>query len=214
MKKLLLPIFMITSIIYSCKSKEKKEVSTNDKPVATVDSTLVTDSSWGLINKQTDYAALQKSYGANNVVNETICGPECADSIDVTKIYPGTPREIIVHWDENGYQKSISMLENYMEGAPYHTASGLKIGSTLADILKENGGKQIMFNGFDWDYGGYIVAYGGGPLEKSKIRYRLMHNDDFGEDLMGDEEFNTEMPEAKKRLDKILIGHLILGFGE
>lgn len=33
-------------------------------------------------------ADLQAIYGVANVKDERICGPECADSIDVTRIYP------------------------------------------------------------------------------------------------------------------------------
>ncbi len=214
MKKFILPLLIITTVIYSCGNKDNKATPVADKPEIKIDSTLVTDSSWGLITKSTDFAGLQTIYGAANVKDERICGPECADSIDVTKIYAEKNNEIIVYWKEGLYHKKIESLENYMESGPYHTATGLKIGSTLEELLKVNNGQQILFNGFDWDYGGFIQAYGGGPLENSSVRFRLQMVGDGGSELSGDSEFNTEMPEVKKNLTKIKISALTLSFSK
>jgi len=144
MKKIILPLLIIATIIYSCAGKDKKTISITEKPEVKIDSTLLTDSSWGLINKSTDFAGLLAMYGVANVKNERICGPECADSIDITKIYPEKSNEFIVYWKDSLYHKAIAFIETYLPDGPYHTANGLKIGSTLENLLKTKNGIEAF----------------------------------------------------------------------
>lgn len=211
MKKMILPLLLIATIIYGCGNKEKKATIVTETPEVKIDSTLITESSWGLITKSTDFAGLQAIYGAGNIKDERICGPECADSIDVTKIYPEKNNEFIVYWKDSLYHKSISLIEAYLPDGSYHTANGLKISSTLEELLKING-KKIIFSGFDWDYGGSILDYGMGALQNSPIRFHLGLDENAGTELSGDAEFNTDMPEVKKNLTKIKISTVSLSF--
>ena len=213
MKKIMLTLLIITTVINSCGNKDKKATPVADKPEVKIDSTLITDSSWGLITKSTDFAGLQSIYGEANVKNERICGPECADSIDVTKIYPEKNNEFIVYWKDSLYHKSVAFIETYLPDGPYHTDKGLKIGSTFEELLKING-KKIIFSGFDWDYGGSIQDYGMGTLQNSPVSFRLEMTGDGGTELSGDSEFNTEMPEVKKNMAKIKISTLTLSFSK
>jgi len=213
MKKIILPLIIIATSIYSCGNKDKKATPVAEKPEVKIDSALITDSSWGLITKKTDFAGLQAIYGAANVKDERICGPECADSIDVTIIYPEKNNEFTVYWKDNLYHTAIAFIETYLPDGPYHTVNGLKIGSSLEDLLKING-KQIIFSGFDWDYGGSIQDYGMGTLQNSPLGFRLEMTGDGGTELSGDSEFNTEMPEVKKNLTKIKILALTLSFSK
>ena len=213
MKKIILSLLIIAAVIYSCGSKDKKATPVAEKTEVKIDSSLLTDSSWGLITKSTDFAGLQAIYGASNVKDERICGPECADSLDVTKIYPEKNNEFIVYWRDSLYHKSISFIETYLPDGPYHTDKGLKIGSTFEELLKING-KQIIFSGFDWDYGGSIQDYGMGTLQNSPLGFRLAMDEGGGTELSGDLEFNTEMPEVKKNLTKIKISTLTLSFSK
>ncbi len=213
MKKLIVPLLILTAILYSCGNKDKKTTTVTENREVKIDSTLITDSSWGLITKSTDFAGLQEIFGKANVKDERICGPECADSIDVTKIYPEKNNEFIVYWKDSLYHKSISFIETYLPDGPYHTDKGLKINSTFEELLKING-KKIIFSGFDWDYGGYIQDYGLGTLQNSPIGYRLAIDEDGSTELSGDTEFNTEMPEVKKNLTKIKISTMSLSFSK
>lgn len=211
MKKFILPLFAFTLFVASCGNKDKKVAKTDEEvatpPLAPIDSTLVTDSSWGPITPTVDFAGLKKIYGDANVMDETICGPECADSIDVTRIYPATGDEITVYWQENKYHKAIESLETYSKR--YRTTTGLKVGSTFRELLTYNG-KKIIYNGFDWDYGGFIADYGGGAMEKSNLNFRLSPDENMGMELSGDSEFDTDMAETKKNLDKITIFSMTL----
>lgn len=113
MKKFLL-LGLIVCSFYACKSKDSKKDTVDMKDTIAADSTLITDSSWGLINSKTDFESLKQQYGASNVKNETICGPECADSIDVTIVYATTPKEMIVYWKDGGYHKTVEVVESAM----------------------------------------------------------------------------------------------------
>jgi hypothetical protein len=207
MKKNILLLFVITVIIYSCGNKEKKATTVTEKPVVKIDSTLITDSSWGLITKNTDFEALLAIYGTSNVIDKRVCGLECMDSIDVTIIYPESNRQITVNWKDSAYHKTIAILETWFPESGYHTAAGIKIGSPFKDLLQLNG-KKITFSGFSWDYGGYINSYNNGTLEKSAIRFQLEQTEDAGTELSGDIELNTDMPEVKKYIDKIQVSHI------
>jgi hypothetical protein len=211
MKKILIFVCFIISFT-SCKQKEKKETTVeNEKPAIKIDSLLITDTSWGFINSKLNFSDLKVIYGEDNVKDERICSPECIDTIDVTKIYPGTSKEIIVYWKDSAYHKTIGMLLCYADSAAYHTSAGLKIGSSLKDILQLNG-KKINFAGFGWDYGGYLHSYNNGTMEKSPISFRLDLMDDSGTELLGDLELNTDMPAVQKKLDKIKVYQISLSF--
>jgi hypothetical protein len=204
MKKFVFFLCIAAFTISCANDKKEKPSEVKTTVVPSIDSTLITDSSWGAITPRTDFAGLQHIFGTANIKDERICGPECADTIDVTKIYPGTNKEIIVHWSDKFYHKIILSLESSEEGNPYHTFNGIRMGSTLQDLLKLNG-KKITFWGFDWDYGGYIQSYNNGALEKSTIGYRMELAENADNSLSGDAEFDTDMPAAKKMLDKITI---------
>jgi len=214
MNKILL-LLAIASLVYSCNSDKKAgpvaEAPVTEKPLTNIDSTLITDSSWGLINKNTDITGMQQLFGAGNIKDERICGPECADSVDVTTVYPGKNNEFVVYWQDSAYHKKISFVESSRASAPYHTSSGLKVGSTLTDIVKLNG-RKITFSGFGWDYGGTIQSYNNGTLEKSSLIFHLDLTDNDDRSLFGDKELNTDMPSVKKALDKIVVYQVSLSF--
>ncbi len=197
--------------IYSCASKEKKATPVTENPVIKIDSTLITDTSWGLVTKSTDFAGLRAIYGDSNVIDQRVCGPECEDSIDVTIIYPETNNQITVYWKDSAYHKTIMSMETWFPGSTYHTATGLKIGSPLKDLLQLNG-QKITFSGFGWDYSGAIQSYNNGTFEKSSIRFQLGQTEAAGSELSGDIELNTDMPEVKKYMDKIEISIISLSF--
>lgn len=179
-----------------------------------VDLVEVGESGWGAISEFTNLEELKAAYGEANVIDERICGPECADSIDITRIYPNTNKEVIVHWKENEYHKKVNMVECYAPNAPYHTVTGLGIGTTLKELLNQNG-KKITFYGFGWDYGGYLSSFNGGSLDNTRLGFQLeLAEQAWDNSLMGDKEINTDMPAVKKNLDNIKVVKLTLSFGK
>lgn len=209
--RLLIPL-LLAACLLSCNSNKTEEGEQKTGEVS-VDSTLITESSWGAIQKSTDYEGLIKIFGETPVEDSTILGAEGIDTLQVTYIYPGTEKELIVHWRDSLYHRTIGFIETYQPNSPYKTDKSLKIGSTLRQLLELNG-QPINFSGFGWDYGGYIMSYNKGALDSSKINYRMDAREDIPEGLMGDSEFNTDMPLVKENLDKIHIYSLMLNFYE
>jgi len=209
--------FIVASLlIISCKSKDKKTTREENVVAETKnkgDSLLLTDSTWGWIDSSTNFDALKKLYGESNIKDDTICGAECLDSVAVTIVYPGSNREFIVYWEDSLYHKKIGMIRCYTSDAPYHTAGGLKIGTTLKELLQMNG-KPIAFLGFGWDYGGGVISLNHGVLENSNVRFNLdIAENTTGDDAVyGDTELNTEMPAVKKLVDKIRVSEILIPF--
>lgn len=211
MKRITFLLLIVAALVDSCGNKDKKSTPVTEKQEVKIDSTLITDSSWGLITKNTDFAGLQAIYGTSNVKDERVCGPECIDSIDVTIIYPETKNEAIIYWKDSAYHKTIGMIRCYSSGASYHTSTGIKIGSGITDLLKLNG-QKITFYGFGWDYGGGIISFNKGALEKSPVHFELDAISEIDNNLLGDTELHTDMPLVKKYLDKIRVRLISLSF--
>jgi hypothetical protein len=224
MMKQLLCIVIITAILFNgCKEQgtktadvsQLKNDSATSPPITnnsiSIDEYLITDTSFGKITPATTYKHLEELFGKNNLKDEIQYGAEGLDSFMVTKIFPNTPKELVIWWQENNYHKIISSVISYNENAPYHTADGLKTGSTLDKLLRVNG-KNITFMGTDWDYGGYITSYNNGKFEKSKVAFRLASTPGMDQDLMGDAEFNNDMPLVKNNLQKIKIHEISVLF--
>jgi hypothetical protein len=208
-------LFLIATVIlfHACKDEEnKKEDVKSDQPPAR-DSLLITGNSWGLVGKDTDFEDLRSVFGAEEVVDSTILGPEGIDTLEVTYVFPGKAKEMIISWKDSFYHKRIGFIETYQAGAPYRTENGLKIGSTFRELLNANG-QPINFSGFGWDYGGHIISYNKGRLDSSRIIFRLTSEASLPDELYGDSELNTTMPAAQQNLDKIIIYSITLNLHE
>jgi hypothetical protein len=208
----LLPV-CLAFIAIACNSKDKETPAIpagSKKPVAT-DPLLITDSSWGAITKTADFKTLVSLYGATNVKDDRICGPECIDSLDVTLLYPNQPNESIIYWKDSAYHKTIAFIECRGGNAGFHTAAGIKNGSGLSELLKLNG-RRIDFYGFGWDYGGAITSFNKGALETGNIRYELILQGDGADGLWGDIPLHTDMPVVKQHLDSMRVSELFLSF--
>ena len=216
MKKALLFI-SVAVLLCNCNDEKKAtpasettNVTTGTEAIAK-DTLLITDSSWGVITEKTGFDELVKIFGTANVKDETICGPECIDSIRITKVFPDSPKEIIIHWKDSLYHKSIRLIESDQQEAPYYSSYKIKRKTSLKELLAING-RKINFMGFGWDYGGYIQSYNDGKLANSKIRYRLECLNSQNKSLYGDYELATDMPDVEAELDNIFVSQLSLSF--
>ena len=211
--------FFICLLVYSFSCTENKKPAEQPLPSTpgpiqepAIDSLLITDSSWGLIRPNMKFTDLKAVYGEANLKDERICGPECVDSLDVTKLYPGTINEAIIYWKEKAWHKTIAMIVCYQDSARYNTDKGLnnKRGFSVLRWLNK---QKIGFTGFGWDYGGSITSYHNGQLEKTAIHYELDISKNPSEDEMGvfgDTSLDSEMPLVKKLLPYIYIRKITL----
>jgi len=139
----------------------------------------VTDNKDGPIGANTTAADLRRIFGASHVVDKQLPGAE-GEMSDGTVVKAGSPDELDIFWTDKA-RTHPAIISIAGQGSHYRTAVGnIGVGTTVADLVKKNGGKPIHFSGFDWDYGGAISDWGGGPLgkacgDKSHIRLQLGH---------------------------------------
>lgn len=212
--KYFLAVFLFLSFC-SCQQKvtdsqiDQQEFDKIVKSPILIDDYLITDSSFGKINKTTTFNELQTIFGKHNLQDTINYGAEGMDSFVVTKIYTNTPKEIVINWQMDKFHSAIATVDCLQENSPYHTIDSLKIGSTLEKLLQVNG-KKINFYGTQWDYGGMITTYNGGKFDKVNIFFRLDSHADASDKIMGDHELNTDLPLVKANLKKLYINNISL----
>ena len=209
-------IALITSTIFlvqACKNEDNNSENKETVQPARTDSLLITENSWGLVHKDADFEALRSLFGASDVVDSTILGPEGIDTLQVTYVFPGKSKEMIISWKDSLYHKRIGFIETYQPEAPYRTETGLRVGSTFKQLLDANG-KPINFSGFGWDYGGHIISYNKGKLDSSHIVFRLTSEASLPDELYGDTELNTSLQAVQQNLEKIIIYSITLNLYE
>ena len=211
--KRILPLLLLVMLLCHACTENNNTPGEKKIPAAAVDSFLVTDSSWGMITAGTDWDELKSKYGANNILDIRECGPECVDSIDVTKVFPGQENEATIYWEDTAYHRIIQSIDCRGDQPRWHSPDGMRIGSTLKELLAING-KKISFYGFGWDYGGTVTEYHGGKLDQSAIGYGVGYNEEKMSDpsVYGDVGLDTDMPAVQKILDQIKIEWLSLRF--
>jgi hypothetical protein len=124
-------------------------------------------------------------FGRENVIPETVAGPEGAQ-INVTAIYPNDPArriEIIFRNEEERTDLSAVMIS--APESQWTGPGGIGMGDTIADVQSANGG---VFNvmGFQWDYGGFVSDWRGGRLDDVDGCRTTVRLSPAGEDLPGD----------------------------
>jgi hypothetical protein len=124
----------------------------------------------GTITPQTALADLQRLYGPANVQAGQAPGPK-GTALPGAIVFPGdAKKKLIVYWKPsktNNKTDSPTVASVLIEGrhSLWHTAEGIKIGTTLTELEHLNGG-PFMMSGMDWDYGGLVLSWG----DQGKLR--------------------------------------------
>lgn len=119
----------------------------------------------GLFGPDATHARLVEAFGPQNVVFEEQPGPE-GETYMATVLFPKRAADrLVVTWkDEKRRAKPEALTAR--SGSRWALSSGLKPGSTLAEVEAANG-KPFTLSGFDWDYGGFVTDWRGGALAKA-----------------------------------------------
>ena len=122
-------------------------------------------------------------------------------------IFQGTANELQVGFTEDGQKIEFVRIV----GAAWATNEGLRVGTTLAELERINGG-PFQFSGFGWDYGGGVTARGR-ALKGIGITIAYTKNGESKEAqrVMGDRLFSSRHP-ALKNLG-VVVSQLVIGFG-
>ncbi|PWG80173.1 hypothetical protein [Pararcticibacter amylolyticus] len=174
---------------------------------------------WGIggIELDNDLTSLEEKAGKENVSMDSLFLEGDFDGF-VTTLWKGSDREIVVHWKENqAPYTNIEFLEISRPSSPYHFVNGIKIGTSLNDIVKLNGDTPVSLYGFGWDYGGTFVDFNKGKLAGEIPCFGgvfalpdSLHTEDV-KTVMGDMKISSADPVFKKyqaSLEKIRVRNL------
>lgn len=112
-------------------------------------------------------ATLAEVFGRENVIPETIAGPEGAQ-MNVTAIYPNDPaRRIEVVFRNEEERTDLSAVMVSAPESQWTGPGGVKIGDGIEAVEAANGAPFDVM-GFQWDYGGFVADWKGGKLAEAK----------------------------------------------
>ncbi|HEX7803411.1 MAG TPA: hypothetical protein VF471_11720 [Pseudoxanthomonas sp.] len=144
---------------------------------------------------------LQRHYGAGNVKVQQIPGSE-GDSFRGIVLFPDDPsRRATLYFQDEKTLRGLSMVSVQETDSQWKLASGIGIGTPLAEVRKKNG-KPFTFSGFDWDYGGTITDWQGGKLKPAndnavseRMQLRMPESGPGDKDYpVGDSGFSSDDP--------------------
>jgi hypothetical protein len=159
MKKIL-SLALIGFALASCGGSSKK--GTEEKQQ---DPNLITCEGIGKVKLSYTHADLEKEFGADKLADETkdVDGKK----LNITKVFQGTPEEVLVTWTEASapFTKAAKLSVNNDMG-PYQLEEGIRVGSSLKDLVKANNFLPVTFTNFysNVDGFGYIEGFNEGDL--------------------------------------------------
>ena len=131
----------------------------------------------GWITPNTSENDLRDKYGSANVITDDIyLGDGMFEK--GTIIFQGKKEHADIVYKNSELKKEPTMIRVAMKGSPWTLENGIKIGTTLTELVEMNG-RDIDFQGFDWDFGGFVSTYNRGNLNwlSGKITLRLYPKD-------------------------------------
>jgi hypothetical protein len=181
-------------------------VADSDRSATGGDFTIVPGVRAGSINADFTHNDLVRVFGANNVSMTEQFEGEGEDPHVLSVVYPNTGNELFIRWHPDQPLKKIASVRFESDRALWQTADGIKIGTTLEELVKING-KDFQFAGFEGDYAGRCNKWQGGAIS-SKVTVSLdpkkpevVYGD---QKLLGDGLFGSNHPTAKKADIRVL----------
>lgn len=204
----ILIVLIISLVFFSCQENNRQPAPAivTDSPKTIVkepqvqkpvndSSTLISCSGIGTIKMSDSYLIIEQKAGKENITTDSNYVEGIFQGI-YHSLWKGTPKEIKVFWKNASHEKQIAVIEIENKSSVYHFANGIKIGTTLAELVKLNDNKPISFYGFGWDYGGHIVNFGNGKLQQdySCFSGQLSIKGKIEGKFQGDKEMNSSLP--------------------
>ncbi len=164
----------------------------------------------GPITQNMSATAILAAFG-RNARREVIPGAE-GERARAVVLYPGDPsrRLEITFWDDA--QTAVAAVTAGPGGTAWTGPLGLHVGSAMAEVVTANG-HNFSFNGFGWDYGGYLTSFWNGNLLKQgcavQVRLGLPAGVKPPRSITGEREMNSTLVEVKAadpRIDTLSVG--------
>jgi hypothetical protein len=175
----------------------------------------------GAFAPSTSEQALVAKFGKANVVRDTIYIAE-GDETPGTVVFPNDPkRRLEIVWKDAKRRRTLDWIRVPLDSQ--WAVFGIRTGMPLADLVKRNG-RDFLFSGFGWDYGGAITDWKGGALPTlggKTCRLGVSIDVDYPESptqaeekaleaVSGDQELKSNSPHLKKL--KVRVSELIVGY--
>lgn len=158
----------------------------------------------GPITAQSSLSDLQTYFGHANVLSQKINGLE-GEAYDGVVIFPNAPeKRVEVIWKARAKTpESVIIRENHdTDKSPWHTAEGIRLGTSLATLETLNDG-PLTLSGFGWDYGGTVLSWGDHgrlkTLQQNGVVLRLSPSENapakVRDAVLGDGSFSSDNPD-------------------
>ncbi|QUS41213.1 hypothetical protein RPMA_21975 [Tardiphaga alba] len=109
----------------------------------------------GPFAKDSSHAKLQQAFGSQFVAIQKVDGAE-GETFEASVLYRSVPeKRLEVTWQDDKKRSGLSSA-SVKKPSTWTGPEGIRIGMTLDEVAKING-QPFKLNGFEWDYGGYVV---------------------------------------------------------
>lgn len=149
-------------------------------------------------------AALIATYGAENIVEQTLPGAE-GESYTASVLFPDNPeRRLEIVWADETRRTQPASISVTGENSVWTGPNGLSIGDELARVEEVNG-RPFKLWGFGWDYGGWVSDWDGGAFAPNlgcMTRARFQATQENG-NMQGDSEFLSNALEMRDSAPRV-----------
>ena len=109
----------------------------------------------GPFAKDSSHARLQQAFGAAHVAIQKVDGAE-GETFEASVLDRSVPeKRLEVAWADDKKRSGLSSATVKTPSA-WIGPEGVRVGMTLDEVARLNG-QPFKLNGFEWDYGGYVV---------------------------------------------------------
>lgn len=175
---------------------------------------LITCEGVGPVKFSDTYESLVQKFGSENLVEDSVFTEGEFQGFS-TIVWPNTDKQVTVYWLDikPPFKHIMSILIDQVK-SPWKLPNKVGINISLKELIKLNGNEAMNFYGFGWDYGGAIVNFGKGNLEKQYpcvggiLAPQKPIDEKDGKKILGDKEVSSSLPEIGKydvRLTTLII---------
>lgn len=169
----------------------------------------------GLIHADRSLDDLRTLFGAKHVKLAEIDAAEGETALGVVLFADDPTRRAELFFRDPERKSGIDGLRVRASGSRWHLDNGIRIGMTLAELVRANG-MPVSFGGLDWDYGGGITDWHGGKFtQKEQAPFRtvlLDHAEDAKGYPMGEGAFRSDDPRYPQQGKVLRVGEIGVSF--
>lgn len=152
----------------------------------------------------TSAASLAARFGAANMREETLPGPE-GDEYQATVVYPeDRERRLEIVWADPTARARVAQVSISGEQSGWRGPAGVALGMSADEVAASNGG-PFTIAGFGWDLGGWVGDWKGGVLSHASchVGMRLSPRGDYS-GAVGDKPFASDSAEIRLADPRVL----------